>query len=123
MKDERSTRPTRGSTGDEPRPWMHAFEEALALPEPAEHHGRPGVEPRAERALSIVGGVLLLVFAAGWTWSISRARMSGDEVADEYVAASGVTQATAAVTSALTNTNAPTTAYLTDAALNAFTDR
>jgi hypothetical protein len=54
--------------------------------------------------------VLLVLFAVGWSWSIARARAAGD---------SGVTPATANIASALTNPDAHSVAYLTDAALSA----
>lgn len=52
--------------------------------------------------------MLLVLFAMGWSWSIARARATGDGV---------VTPATARITSALTESRAPSVAYLTDAAL------
>jgi hypothetical protein len=55
--------------------------------------------------------VLLLLFTIGWSWSIARARASGDT--------NGVTPATATITAALTDGSAPSVAYLTDAALSA----
>ena len=59
-----------------------------------------------------------MAFAIGWTWSISRA-----EPIPPGTVTSGGTLAGGNVTSSLTNGNAPTTAYLTDAALNAIVDR
>ena len=53
---------------------------------------------------------VLVLFAVGWSWSIARARAAG---------ATGVTPATATITSALTDGSAPSVAYLTDAALTA----
>ena len=47
----------------------------------------------------------------GWSWSIARARAAGDP--------SGVTPATMTITSALTNADAPSAAYVTGAALAA----
>jgi uncharacterized protein YcbK (DUF882 family) len=60
-----------------------------------------------------VGGVLLVaVLAIGWIWSFTHART---------LAAQGITPAGASITSALSHVDAPTAAYVTDAALDAFT--
>jgi hypothetical protein len=53
---------------------------------------------------------LLVLFAMGWSWSIARARAAGD---------TGVTAATANIASALTDGDAHSVAYLTNAALSA----
>ena len=71
---------------------------------------------RAERVLSVIGGAVLLTFATGWAWSIANARTVTDNDA-------AVTPATATITSALTRRNAPSAAYLSDAALAAYTNR
>jgi hypothetical protein len=55
--------------------------------------------------------VLLVLFAVGWSWSIARARASGDSDA--------VTPASANIASALTDASAHSVAYLTGAALTA----
>jgi hypothetical protein len=55
--------------------------------------------------------LLLVLFAVGWSWSIARARASGDPDA--------VTPATANIASALTDASAHSVAYLTGAALTA----
>ncbi len=72
--------------------------------------------PRVERWLDIIGGIVLLIFAAGWSWSIANARTLGAR--GEFV-----TQATATIASALTHSDAPSTAYLSDAMLTAYTNR
>lgn len=105
-----STAAQHGSTGvlDE---LLHAAERALTLPEaPSSRWHRAGVSPRAERILNVVGGLVVLLLAAGWVWSIVLARTGG-------LSTGGATPATAAITAALTNGNAPSAAYLTDAAL------
>ena len=96
--------------------FLHAAEHALHLPEqPKGRWSRPGVSSRTERALDFVGGVVLVLFAGGWLWSIVTARTaSGAEMG-------AVSPATAAITAALTNPDAPTTAYLTDAAVRGVT--
>lgn len=74
---------------------------------------RPRIRPigRAERIFTAAAVVVLVLFTAGWSWSIAHARASGQ--------AGAVTPATAAITAALTNRSAPSVAYLTDAALTA----
>jgi hypothetical protein len=66
---------------------------------------------RAERIFTSIAVVLLLLFTVGWSWSIARARASGETGA--------VTPATATIAAALTDGSAPSVAYLTDAALTA----
>ena len=56
-----------------------------------------------------MAGLLVSLFVAGWTYSIVDARSRG----------LGVTTATASITSALTEINAPSTPFLTAAALRA----
>jgi len=81
----------------------------LAFPEsPPRGFRRPS--GRAEQAFNAASIVLLVLFAMGWSWSIARARATGE---------GGLTPATASITSALTNPGAPSVAYLTDAALAA----
>ena len=82
----------------------------LAFPE-SRTRGRRSVS-RAERIFTVASVLVLVMFAMGWSWSIARARAAGD---------SGITPATANIASALTNGNAPSVAYLTDAALSALT--
>jgi uncharacterized protein YcbK (DUF882 family) len=99
-----------GSTGlfDE---LLLAAERALSLPEPpVSRWYRAGVTPRTERLINLAGGLLIVLLAIGWTWSIVMSRLRDD---------GATTQATATVATALTNGDAPTAAYLTDAALNA----
>jgi uncharacterized protein YcbK (DUF882 family) len=94
-------------------------ERALQLPEPADSWWhRPGVSPRAERWLEVVSSLVLGTLAVAWIWSIAMERTGrfaqGGEVELD------VTPTTRAVTAALTRADAPSTAYLTDAALAAF---
>ena len=100
-----------GSTGvfDE---LMHLAEHALALPAPTRSRWhRAGVSPRTERVLELMGGLLVTVLMIGWTWSIVDA---ATRLSD---APPGTRRAM--VTSAITRTDAPNTAYLTDASLAA----
>src|SRR5215213_7741437 len=55
-----------------------------------------------------------MTFAIGWTWSIAEAR-AGQSALDD-----GTTPATASIGAALTDPNAPSIAYLTDATINLF---
>jgi len=82
----------------------------LAFPEsrPRGFRNPSGTPEKIFNAASIL---LLVLFAMGWSWSIARARATGEEGA--------VTPATARITSALTQKGAPSVAYLTDAALAA----
>ena len=87
-----------------------AFEAALKLPDrPASRWHRAGVGRRVERTLDVVFGTLLLTFAAGWTWSIADARAAQGPLDD------AVTTATSTISAALTDPDAPSIAYLTDA--------
>jgi hypothetical protein len=105
-----STAAHHGSTGlfDE---LLHAAERALHLPEtPKSRWHRAGVTPRTERRLDLAGVVVFVLLLVGWTWSIV---MTATGQLDDG------TDPTASMAAALTNTDAPTAAYLTDAALNA----
>ena len=91
----------------------HAFEAALELPErPSSRWHRAGVSPRVERTLDLTFGAILLTFAAGWTWSIADARATHGPLGD------AVTMATSTISAALTNPDAPSVAYLTDATIS-----
>jgi len=112
----RSDRPAAGDAGaDLTQKLSHGFEHALKLPErPRSRWHRAGVGRRAERVLNGVFATVLLTFAVGWTWSIAEARASEGPLDDE------TTPATAAIGAALTDPDAPTIAYLTDATVELF---
>ena len=96
--------------------FSHAVEHALQLPAPARSRWhRAGVGTRTERALDVLFGAVLLTFAAGWTWSIADARAAGGPLDDT------TTAATASIGAALTDPDAPTIAYLTDATVDLVT--
>ena len=96
--------------------FAHAFEKALEPPRaPASRWHRAGVGRRTERLLNGVFATVLLTFAAGWTWSIAEARAS------EGPLGATTTAATSAIGAALTDPDAPTIAYLTDATVELFT--
>lgn len=98
-----------GSTGllDE---LIHAAERALHLPLPSTNRWhRAGVTPRTERLLLYGGYGLMFLLAVGWTWTIvmaSLGRLDGGFGSGSSIA------------TAITG-EAPATAYLTDATLNA----
>ena len=112
----RSNRPATGDAdADRTRNLSHGFEQALRLPErPRSRWHRGGVSRRTERVLNGIFATVLLTFAVGWTWSIAEARASGGPLDDE------TTPATAAIGAALTDPDAPTIAYLTDATVELF---
>lgn len=90
-----------------------AAERALHLPvPPTSRWHRAGVTPRTERWLELGGYALILLLAIGWTWTIVMAGMGR---LDDGVATP------ASITAAITTADGPTTAYLTDATLNALT--
>ncbi len=93
---------------------LHLVEGALRLPEsPASRWHRAGVTHRTERILDAAGGAVVLLLAIGWTWTIA--------MAGTRPASSTGPSATARIAAAMTNTDAPTAAYLTDASLGALT--
>ena len=92
---------------------LHEVSEAIRLPDPpASRWHRAGVTPRTERFFDTIYGLIVATFAIGWSWSIAAARAEGSPNA--------MTEVTATITSALTDPDAPSTAYLTDAALAVF---
>ena len=102
-----------GSTGvlDE---FLHVVEAALQLPaSPTSRWHRAGVTQRTERILDAAGGAIVVLLAIGWTWTVATASTRPPSA--------GKVSATARIAAALTNADAPTAAYLTDASLNALT--
>ena len=90
---------------------IHTAEIAFRIPEPATSRWhRGGVSARGERIFEVVAGLVLMLFTVGWTYSVAVARGTGS---------GDVTDATAAIAAGLTNRDAPTAAYLTDAMLSA----
>jgi len=124
-----STTPRDGSTGaqSESHPggprhdehgWAEAFEQALCLPvPPTGFWHRTGLSNRGERRLEISFGLILYSLAVGWVWSLSHIRTS--LATTEGSSSNAAIRAAATVASALTSPNAPSTAYLTEATLNA----
>src|SRR3954471_6074250 len=84
------------------------FPEIPIAPERRRFWDRGGLSARAEQRWSVVGAAVLAVLAIVWGWSLTHAR----EYAETSNGEVGPT-AVGAVAAALTNRNAPSTAYLT----------
>jgi uncharacterized protein YcbK (DUF882 family) len=113
--DASSTAAPHGSTGvfDE---LMHLAEHALRLPAPATSRWhRAGITPRTERVLELMASLVVAVLMIGWTWTIVSAATSEAVASGEP----GDAPPRRMVTSAITRTDAPNAAYLTDASLAA----
>ena len=99
--DERS----RGENASSPleKLWSTAHDIAMAFPDTgASRWERRGVSRKTNRVFNVVSTVLVLVMALGWSWSIANAKPG--------------TTATR-LSSALTDPDAPSLAYVTDAML------
>jgi hypothetical protein len=96
---------------------MDPTDHPLHLPAPpASRWHRAGLKRRTERILDAVMAVLLTLLTIGWSWTIVVQRSaSAAEVRPHPV-----TTATKMIAAALTKTDAPSAAFLVDAALNAF---
>jgi hypothetical protein len=79
-----------------------------------------GLTERGERVLEIATAIVFFALAIGWVWSIANSR---NLLAASAEAGDAPPAASVRVGTALTKSDAPSTAYLTDAALNAITDR
>jgi hypothetical protein len=77
---------------------------------------RIGLSERAERVLEVVSAGLLLALTVGWLWAIANARTLS-------AATPGGAFATSHIGERLTSADAPSAAFVTDAALNALVDR
>lgn len=67
------------------------------------------MSPRGEKIFNVASTLVILLFAIAWSWSIALARAN--------VISRPATETTGILTSALTDADAPSVAYLTDAAL------
>jgi hypothetical protein len=117
-----SRREATGSGRESAEHWPHLFDQALALPAGVEHRSwwtRPGLSSRGERLLNVVGTVVLLALTAGWGWTLA----TGHSPLVDRETSSPTQSLASTITTALTNRDAPTTAYLTDAALVAIVNR
>jgi uncharacterized protein YcbK (DUF882 family) len=92
---------------------VHSLEELFHVPGPAASRWhRAGITPGVERLFNAGSAALLLLLAGGWSWSIVAAGRGSDPAA---------APAAASLTAALTSADAPTAAFLTEAALEALT--
>jgi len=94
---------------------------ALALHFPRHRETRwhwSGLSRRGERRFNVAATLLLLLFVGTWAWSINDLHARG---AEEERA--GLSLPTARIAAGLTEPDAPTTSFLTDAALNALAPR
>src|SRR5689334_21919879 len=113
--------PPRGteSTGDDR--WSALADKAMVIPD--RRRGRwwnmRGLSPRAERTLDALAGIVVLTLAGGWLWSFNEA-LSAPRPS---LASAGAPSPITTIAHALTASRAPTTAYLTGAALDALTAR
>lgn len=107
----------RSTAGGTATPGVGA-ESALRLPtRPASWWHRAGVSMRGERVFDVVGGVVLVVLATAWMWSIAASGGASWQRSERGVA--WPPSAASTLTAALTNSDAPSAAFLTDAALDA----
>jgi Peptidase M15 len=118
-----------GSTSDQaPRPSdsgpaslepTDATDIELHLPaRPTSRWHRSGLKKRTERILDAVMAVLLALLTIGWSWTIVMQRSASAA----EVRPNPVTTATKMIAAALTKTDAPSAAFVLDAALNAFAE-
>ena len=91
---------------------MGTVSSTAASPEATPHPYRRGLSEHAVRRLSYGAGALIAVLALGWVWAIANARDLAAARAE-----SGDVPLLGRVGRALTSRDAPSTAYLTDAAL------
>ena len=90
--------------------WSTIPELALALTGRTDRRvKKPGMTPRGNRIFNVASSILILLFAVAWSWSIALAR--GSAAGHPANATTGI------LTSALTDPDAPSVSYLTDAAL------
>jgi hypothetical protein len=81
---------------------------------------RGGSTARHDRAVTIGGSAVVALLALGWAWSFTQTRTASAAA----LSRGGIAGASLAnVTAALTNTDGPTAAYVTGAALDALTAR
>ena len=109
-------------------PLEHALAEAadaiaLALHFPPHRSTRwhsSGLSRRGERWFNAVATLVLLAFVAMWAWSINELQAQG---LDGDGTREGLSMPTARIAAGLLEADAPTAAYLTDAALTALAPR
>jgi len=105
----------------EPLPAAHASGEDIELHLPATPKSRwhrAGLSKRTERFLDATMALLLTLFTIGWSWTIVMQRSASAA----EVRQNPLSSATRMISAALTKTDAPSAAFVVDAALNAFSD-
>jgi hypothetical protein len=109
------------STGSTDDRWSALADRAMQLPE--RRRGRwwnaSGLTRRGEHVVDAVAGFVVLALASGWLWSFNNA-LSAPRA---NIASVDVPSPVRTIAAALTKPRAPTTAYLTNAALDALTAR
>lgn len=88
--------------------WSTVEHWAESFPEAQSRWHRKGMSRRAERRFNVASSLFIALIAFGWTWSIATARTD----------ASGLSQTTGIISRALTDSRAPSIAYLKDAAID-----
>ncbi len=92
------------------------IELALRFPERRQSRWRwNGLSRRGERWFNVIATAILVVFVSGWAWSLAEA----SSAAVDGERREGLSLPTARIAAALTSADAPTTAFLTEAALAA----
>ncbi|HEV8216589.1 MAG TPA: hypothetical protein VGP95_12160 [Gemmatimonadaceae bacterium] len=110
------------STGPVEDHWSALADQAIKLPERRRVRwwNGSGLSERAEHVVDAVAGFVVLAFATGWLWTFNNSlSTTGAGTLASVDAPSPVTT----IARALTKSRAPTTAYLTNAALDALTAR
>ena len=121
MSTQSSPPPGVESTGSTDDRWSALADRAMQLPE--RRRGRwwnaSGLTRRGEHVVDAVAGFVVLALASGWLWSFNNA-LSAPRA---NIASVDVPSPVRTIAAALTKPRAPTTAYLTNAALDALTAR
>jgi hypothetical protein len=109
------------STGQGDAGWSVLADRAMSLPERRRVRwwNGSGLSPRSEQVVDAIAGFVVLALATGWLWSFNEARSTPRA----SLASVGAPSPVRTIASALTEPRAPTTAYLTGAALDALTGR
>ena len=121
MSTQSSPPPGVESSGSVDDRWIALADRAMKLPE--RRHVRwwngSGLSPRGEQMVDAVAGFVVLALATGWLWTFNNSLTTSGAKLASVDAPSPV----ATIAHALTKPRAPTTAYLTNAALDALTAR
>ena len=124
MRSERSPDVSKGSTlradrdraaGVPAAPHDDVIADETHIPEVPESRRAAGLSPRAQRRFELASNVFLAALAGAWFWAI----MWGPRDA----AATTLSRPARAIEAALTNRNAPTAAFVTDAMVQSFAFR